>query len=77
MTEMFILPKFKSIVGIGETWTSTKNLKKMYGQEKIYIEVAGRKLFCGKLAENEAYTLIKMNVMIKPQPLFNNWLWLH
>ena len=47
--------KFKSIVGIGRDMDFNEEFEKMYGQEKIYIEVAGRKLFCGKLAENEAY----------------------
>ena len=47
--------RFKSIVALGRDMDFNEDFNMMENQEKIYIEIDGKKIFCGKLAEVEGY----------------------
>lgn len=47
--------RFKSIVALGRDMDFNEDFNKMENQDKIYIEIDGKKFFCGKLAELEGF----------------------
>lgn len=47
--------RFKSIVALGRDMDFNEDFNKMENQDKIYIEIEGKKFFCGKLAELEGF----------------------
>ena len=47
--------RFKSIVALGRDMDFNEDFDKMENQDKIYIEIEGKKFFCGKLAELEGF----------------------
>lgn len=47
--------RFKSIVALGRDMDFNEDFTKMENQDKIYIEIEGKKFFCGKLAELEGF----------------------